>query len=81
MEINAQLKIHITWGTHAINDGLGETPSLRSPTALLLVLVRENWPGGRKEGLLLLLQCRMITEARRGRKWEERPEQRTVISL
>lgn len=80
MEINAQMKIHITWGTHAINDGLGETPSLRSLTALLRGPGQRELAGGRKEGLLQL-QPRMITEARRGRKWEERPEQRTVISL
>lgn len=30
---------------------------------------------------MLLLQLEMTSEARRGRKWEERPEQRAIISL
>lgn len=41
MEINAQMKIHITWGTHTINDGPGETPPFPRPTALLY----RSWSG------------------------------------
>lgn len=80
MEINAQVKIHITWGTHAINDGPRESPSLPRRAALLHDPGQRALAGGRKEGMLLL-QCDTSTEARRGRKWEERPEQRAIISL
>lgn len=30
---------------------------------------------------MLLLESEMTSRARRGRKWEERPEQRAIISL
>lgn len=78
------MKIHITWGTHAINDGLGggDILSPQAPRPPVGPGQREL-AGGRKEGPLLP-QGERTTEARRGRKWEERPErseQRAIISL
>lgn len=37
--------------------------------------------GRRQEEEMLLLESEMMGRARRGRKWEERPEQRAMISL
>lgn len=45
-----------------------------------MILVRENWQEAGRRGLLLP-QGERTTEARRGRKWEERPKRRAIISL
>lgn len=57
-----------------VGRGEGGTPSLPPGPG------QGELAGGRKEGPLLP-QGERTTEARRGRKWEERPERRATISL
>lgn len=50
MEINAQMNIHITEGTHAINDGPGETPLSPGPQVSCAALGRETWQEAGRRG-------------------------------
>lgn len=78
METNAEMKIHRTWGTQAMKDGMARgkphSPQAEgSPEHVVWLLLREN---GQEAGQGGGAAASVSSGARRGSAWEERPEQR-----